>query len=90
MRASHRCPKCHHHEVLYVPEVHDSNFDRMALAGRYGLYSRWNGDEQGGFEAYMCRQCGYTEFYVRNPRALDPDRISGAKVLTSAPRTPYR
>lgn len=73
-----------------MPEVHDSNYDRMALAGRYSLYSHWGAEEQGGMEAYMCRRCGYTEFYVRHPEAVDASRVKGARVLTSTPRTPYR
>ena len=46
--------------------------------------------EQGGTEAYMCRECGYTEFYVREPRAVDATRIKGARILSAGPRTPYR
>ncbi len=90
MRTSHRCPKCDHGEVLYVPEVHDSNYDRMALAGRYTVYSKWTSKEQGGMEAYMCRECGYTEFYVREPHGVDATRIKGARILTAVPRSPYR
>ena len=67
MRRSHRCPKCDHHEVLYVPEVRDSNYDRLAMAGRISL---WTSEEHGGFEAYMCRACGYAELYVREPQKL--------------------
>jgi predicted nucleic-acid-binding Zn-ribbon protein len=90
MRNTHRCPKCDHGEVLYVPEVRDSNYDRMALAGRYSLYSKWSASEQGGLEAYMCRECGYTEFYVREPASLDVTRLKGARILSATPRTPYR
>ena len=70
MRRSHRCPKCDHHEVLYVPEVRDSDHDRLAMAGRTSL---WTSEEQGGFEAYMCRACGYTELYTRDPEAIPVD-----------------
>lgn len=87
MRRSHRCPKCDHHEVLYVPEVRDSDHDRLAMAGRTSL---WTSEEQGGFEAYMCRACGYTELYVREPQKLDETLIKGAKILSSGPRNPYR
>jgi predicted nucleic-acid-binding Zn-ribbon protein len=90
MRRSHRCPKCDHHEVLYAPEVRDSNYDRLAMAGRISLYSKWTSEEQGGFEAYMCRACGYTELYVREPQKLDESLIKGAKILSSGPRNPYR
>lgn len=90
MRRTHRCPKCDHGEVLYIPELRDSNYDRMAVAGRYGLYSKWSPGEQGGFEAYMCRACGYTELYVREPAKLDESLIKGAKILSAGPRSPYR
>ena len=90
MRRTHRCPKCDHGEVLYIPELRDSNYDRMAVAGRYSVYSKWSPAEQGGIEAYMCRACGYTELYVREPDKLDASLIKGAKVLSAGPRSPYR
>jgi len=90
MRRTHRCPKCEYHEILHAPEVRDSNFDRLALAGRYGVYSKWTADEHGGFEAYMCLNCGYTELYVREPRKLEISLIKDAEILKSEPRTPYR
>jgi predicted nucleic-acid-binding Zn-ribbon protein len=90
MRRSHRCPKCDHPEVLHAPEVRDSNYDSLALAGRYSAYSKWTREEQGGLEAYMCMECGYTEFYVREPRKVDPSLIRGARILSSSARTPYR
>jgi predicted nucleic-acid-binding Zn-ribbon protein len=88
MRARHRCPKCDHGEVLYVPAPRDADFDRMAIGGRR---SAWDGGENGGLEAYVCRRCGYTELYVGDVGAIDVTRIEGARVLRAElPDTPYR
>jgi hypothetical protein len=49
MRATHRCPKCQHGEVLHVPEPRDSDFDRLALGGSKNL---WGSTANAGLEAY--------------------------------------
>ncbi len=88
MRTHHRCPKCQHHEILYVPEPRDTDFDRIALGG---LRSVWTGGANGGLEAYVCLGCGYTELYVVDPRGIDSNKLTGARILTAARSDePYR
>lgn len=88
MRQTNRCPKCGHGEVLHVPEVVDSNSDRMALAKDGGLFFPYA--LIGPFEAFVCRRCGYAELYVQNPGSISVDQIMGARVLTAPSGTPYR
>jgi predicted nucleic-acid-binding Zn-ribbon protein len=86
MRTSHRCPKCDHDEVLYVPELTNTDHDRMTVSGGGG-FTRSLGD----FEAYLCRKCGYSELYVNDAGALDVAQLpNGSTVLKALPRTGYR
>lgn len=80
MRTTHRCPKCQHPEVLYVPRLRDSDYDEMRL-DNVGI---WNREANGGFEAYVCRSCGFTELYVKNVAAIKIEELEGAKVLKAA------
>jgi hypothetical protein len=91
MRDSHQCPKCHHGEVLYLPELTDQAEAPAALHAvvRHHLFrgpSRW-----GRLTAYICRACGYTELYTESPAAIPIDQVPGAAVLTPATKGgPYR
>jgi predicted nucleic-acid-binding Zn-ribbon protein len=87
MRTSHRCPKCHYDEILHVPEPTDTDLDRMAIGGRSGVLApRTN----GALESYTCLRCGFSEFYVREPHAIDIEKIRGATLLRAAAEEPYR
>jgi predicted nucleic-acid-binding Zn-ribbon protein len=80
MRNTHRCPKCQHGSVLFVPRLRDSDFDTMMLESKAEWLAK---REIGVFEAWICRECGFTEFYVRNASAIDPAAIEGAKVFSA-------
>lgn len=41
----------------------------------------WKDLEVGALQAYVCRQCGFTELYTAQPEAIPVDKIPGAKVL---------
>lgn len=84
MRASLRCPKCQHGEIVVLRHVAG---DQVYLA-REGI-----GDDARTWrrtaprEAYVCRACGYTEYYTRDVAAIPVD---GELVeLLTAPG-PYR
>jgi predicted nucleic-acid-binding Zn-ribbon protein len=82
------CPKCDHNEILFVPEVRDSNYDTMALTTRAKLFASDN--VVGVFSAYVCRGCGYTELFVHQASQINLADIPGAKILTGTKAPPYR
>lgn len=90
MRNSKRCPKCAHHEILFVPKLRDS--DRDVLAVNSMRISVWSGeiDRQGELQACICRACGFTELYASKPEQIEIDKIPGAQLLVGDPAAPYR
>ncbi len=90
MRTSLVCPKCHHEEILFVPRLTD--FQHSTVAAQ--VEDRWSSTGsvivRGALEAHTCRACGFTELYMREPRKVDPAKVSGAKVLRRASQGPYR
>jgi predicted nucleic-acid-binding Zn-ribbon protein len=81
MKEKHVCPRCRNNEVLYVKEVNDemdshSRNWRIARVkyieeGIFGQKRRVN--MVGRVEAYICRRCGYTELYTKDPESLPID-----------------
>ena len=83
MRTTHTCPKCHAQEVLFLPQIADRDDDNSVrpLVAHVVHYD-WKDDvEVGKIQAYVCRDCGYTELYTENASALPVDHIPGAKLL---------
>ena len=88
MRETHRCPKCEHPEVLYLPQLSDTQRDKLAA---HVDAPGWTTIEHYGvFEAYLCRACGYTELYAKAPQDIPLEKIRGAKVLRSKTAKSYR
>lgn len=87
MRHTHRCPKCQHPEVLYLPHLADTQRDHLAAH----ISSTWTSlTHHGRFEAYLCRACGYTELYAQRPDQIPVKDIPGAKLLVSEKGKSYR
>lgn len=70
MKFTKSCPKCLLHggasgSVVHVPDVDDAaeGYAKAALA-----HTGWflGGDRRGFLEAYVCNQCGFVEFYVKD------------------------
>lgn len=94
MKQTLRCPKCGHNRILYIAQVADSDGEgddqpmRVALVSRHGPV----GDVlrgTGELEAGVCRACGYTELYVKDPGAIP---IDGQRVreIVGPEQPPYR
>jgi predicted nucleic-acid-binding Zn-ribbon protein len=83
MRTSHRCPKCNHGEVLFIPQLADRDDDDKIrpLVIHVVEYSWKDDSEFGRLQAYVCRGCGYTELHTERASALPIDKIPGAKIL---------
>ena len=81
MRKRCLCPKCGHNHVLLISGVPDSTeiglnpkFLNVAfVTGPKTFLSNQNLERAGHLEAAVCRQCGYTEFYTRDPQAIPID-----------------
>lgn len=86
MKKSKRCPKCHHPEILHVPEPRNSDHDYPALGVREGFLK----DVIGVMEAYACLGCGFVEWHVQDVATLDVKKLKGASVLRATPEPPYR
>jgi predicted nucleic-acid-binding Zn-ribbon protein len=103
------CPKCNCRRLYVVNEValpdHDSSNVILPLtvtAVPYSVKALQLSEEHGtryrthagSFEAWICSQCGYTEWYARDPhRVLEVLARHGAGVRVvdgAAPATPFR
>lgn len=81
MHKTKKCPKCQCDKILHITAVADwgegTTTPRQALlAVRHEGYS-FVGNEKtrgvGKLEAVTCSECGYTEYYVADPKELQPD-----------------
>jgi len=71
MKTSLTCPKCSTTRLLHVTEVADSDGEYEVATFKV---ARVKGRGRAGeIEAYVCRQCGYTEFYTRDPGTIQVD-----------------
>lgn len=83
MRKTHRCPKCQHGEVLFIPQLADrDDKDRIRPLVVHVVEYDWREDHEfGRLQAYVCRACDYTELYTEKAGSLPVDKIPGAKIL---------
>lgn len=69
MREDQTCPRCEHEEVVHAESILD-----RAHEGRAQLSviqpSIWSSQTEGEFEVYVCRSCGFVEWYVKQPKGL--------------------
>jgi len=82
VKLTQRCPKCNHNHLLYIPEVADVSEGHqvrpMAVARTetkvsvFGLAGTTSGSV-GELEAGVCRRCGYTELYTKEPESIPID-----------------
>jgi len=71
MKNSKTCPKCSHGEVYHSPCVMDRGDGNEALCLAIGRSDPITARVVGQFEVYVCRSCGFSEFYVRSPGELE-------------------
>jgi predicted nucleic-acid-binding Zn-ribbon protein len=82
MKSSKRCPKCEHTEILFFPQIADRD-DRdnvRPLAVHVTHYDWKDDDEIGKIQAYVCRACGYTELYTKEPGAIPVTTVPGVEL----------
>ena len=88
MKTANLCPKCGHHEILFIPQIadrDDKNNVRPLVV--HVVHYDWRDDnEMGKIQAYVCKSCGFTELYTHDAKSLPVDKIPGAKVLVGDPK----
>ena len=99
MKVRRRCPKCGSSNVGFLERVVDKGrlSDEDAAVGvTVCRDAGWLLREVafvGSLEAYVCTNCGYFEHYVRDPKALDFEGMTGfewVNDLRLASGRPYR
>ncbi len=99
MKNTRRCPKCQHDRILYVARVADRYGEHrnaeQSTAMRIAHYEKSAGslfglaltttERAGELEAGVCRRCGYTELYTKNPQDIVIDGVNVVELVASAP-----
>jgi predicted nucleic-acid-binding Zn-ribbon protein len=73
MKRTKLCPKCQSKDIYYLPEIADHASNGGAITPMIlGLKKNflW-GKTDGSIEAFICSQCGYIEWYLKNPAELE-------------------
>lgn len=70
MKQTKRCPKCGDTNLFHSDCVMDRGEGNEALRFAIGRSGPIDAREMGVFEVYVCRGCGYSEFYVSDPGEL--------------------
>lgn len=81
MRKTKTCPKCDCKKLVEVNVVADalgsgSSATQAYLAVRFEGHSFLGNTKTkpvGKLQAVTCTECGYTEYYVADPKTLEPD-----------------
>lgn len=70
MKRSGRCTKCGATNLFHSPEVMDRGEGNVALPLAITRSGSIFAEDRGQLEVYVCLSCGFSEFYVKNPREL--------------------
>ncbi|MBA3460001.1 MAG: hypothetical protein H0T46_08570 [Deltaproteobacteria bacterium] len=81
MRKTGICPKCNHDHTLLVDRLADTgDYDTVIRDMHLAIVHKgegWFGDEKlgraGQLSAVVCRACGFTELYVKDPERIPAD-----------------
>jgi len=86
MKNSLACPKCQSRKLWRIENVrHESDISKgrelpVAMTLYYGVLGT-TGQAHGKYDAYVCSQCGYTEFWAHSFDKLVPDPESGIHLI---------
>jgi len=84
MRTTHRCPKCQHAEIVVLRHVAG---EQVYLPSERDPPEAPVWRRAAAREAYICRACGFTEYYTRD---VDRIPVDGDLVALLTPTGPYR
>jgi predicted nucleic-acid-binding Zn-ribbon protein len=92
------CPHCECREVWHVETMHERGeaaaFEKpiqpFNVVLQQKFFKLYHGI--GTFETYICRRCGFTEWYAHGIDELTPDPENGVRLLRGEPgeEGPYR
>ncbi len=71
MKNAQCCIKCNQGKIFHAHDVLDRGEGNAGLPMAIGRSGVIHAHDFGTLEAYICMSCGYTEFYVQNPRELE-------------------
>ena len=94
-----RCPHCECRQLWHIAEMHERGeaapFEKPIAplnvrAAADASFSLYNG--VGTFETYICKRCGFTEWYARGLDDLKADPEAGVRLIDSSESEegPYR
>jgi predicted nucleic-acid-binding Zn-ribbon protein len=90
VKTTKQCPKCDGTKIGHLATVHDrdyyySNVLKERAVGYQPGPSGWlksgKVEGAGGFEAYVCGECGYYETYVKSPESIPFEDLDGFRWL---------
>jgi predicted nucleic-acid-binding Zn-ribbon protein len=94
MKKTLQCPKCEGREIWRIEQMlergHGSRPEPFAVMLEPAF---WTGSvPHGTFEAFICKACGYTEWYAKNIEFLREDPANGVHLIVndSEKAGPYR
>lgn len=98
MRKTGICTKCSHNQLLHVSAIADtgefaSEIRAMRLAvvlTGYGMFGGEKTERAGELSAVVCKRCGYTELYVRDPESIQPDGKYVTELSGPVSTSPHR
>jgi predicted nucleic-acid-binding Zn-ribbon protein len=71
MKASSKCPKCGSTDIIANAKVNLSGMRELTVTSYAKPDAMVFKDEtSSAVSAWVCRQCGYVEFYANHPRVL--------------------
>jgi hypothetical protein len=87
------CPLCAHHQIVECTPV-DHLYGKVALhVGAATAYGP-SGDPTGTYSpflAYVCRSCGYTQWFATNPAGIPIGKEQRTRLIEGAsPSGPFR
>ena len=81
MKRTRQCPKCNGRRIGYLEgladqgdHAHDRRIGKVSVGSVLGLQAF---TAHGDVEAFVCTECGYFEEYVKEPRAIEWDKMKG-------------
>lgn len=67
MKNTQTCPKCQSRKLWLIEEVRNAESGNAIVAMSVtSVAGTWTPIKAGTFEAWVCVQCGYTEWYAKN------------------------
>jgi predicted nucleic-acid-binding Zn-ribbon protein len=90
------CPKCEGRVLWRIESMRIPTYDQQSMKAAFSgapaplaltVRSGWSGHQTaGGFETFICKACGYTEWYAHGLEELVADEKNGVQLIDNRPR----